>query len=54
MYTIDQKEQLNFCMGTLPEKVLTKNIRWVSDVKDRILCSRAMAMYAFFAITFFF
>ena len=39
--------------GTCPEKVLTKNIRRVRDLKDRILCPRTMATYTFFAITFF-
>ena len=50
MYNIDQKKQFNVCF---PEKVLTKNIRRVRDLEDKILCSRAMATYAFFAITFF-
>ena len=40
--------------GTRPERVLTKNIRRVRDLEDKILCPRAMATYAFFAITFFF
>ena len=39
--------------GTRPEKVLTKNICRVHDFKDRILCPRTMATYAFFAKTFF-
>ena len=39
--------------GTRPEKVLTKNNCQVRDLEDRILCPRAMAMFAFFAITFF-
>ena len=39
--------------GTRPEKVLTKNIRQVRNFKDRILCPRTMATYAFFMITFF-
>ena len=30
-----------------PEKVLTKNIRLVRDLKNRILCPWAMATYAF-------
>ena len=52
VYTIDQKEQLNFCSdtGTRPEKVLTKNIRQVRDLEDRILCPRAIT---FFDIFFF-
>ena len=37
----------------VPEKVLTKNIRRARDLEDKILCPRAMATYAFFAITFF-
>ena len=44
---------LFYCTGTCPEKVLTKNIRRVCDFEDRILCPQTMAMYAFFAITFF-
>ena len=39
--------------GTRPEKVLTKNIRRVRDLEDKSFCPRAMATYAFFAITFF-
>ena len=39
--------------GARPKKVLTKNIRQVRDLEDKILCPRAMASYAFFAITFF-
>ena len=39
--------------GTRPEKVLIKNILWVRQPEDRILCPRTMATYAFFAITFF-
>ena len=38
---------------TRPEKVLTKNIRRLRDLKDRMLCPRTMATYAFFSITFF-
>ena len=39
--------------GTRPEKVLTKNIRRVRDLEDKRFSPRAMATYAFFAITFF-
>ena len=39
--------------GTRHKKVLTKNIRRVRDLEDRILGPQAMATYAFFAITFF-
>ena len=39
--------------GARPKKVLTKNIRRVCDLEDKILCPRAMASYGFFAITFF-
>ena len=56
MYNIDQKKQFNvffYGTGTRPEKVLTKNIRQARDLEDKILCPRAMATYAFFAITFF-
>ena len=50
MYTIDQKEQLNvlfYGTDTRPVKALTKNIRRVRDLEDRILCPRTMATYAF-------
>ena len=39
--------------GTRSEKVLTKNIRRVRNLEDRILGPRTMSTYAFFAITFF-
>ena len=56
MYTIDQREQL--CLfygtGTHPEKVLTKNIRRMRNLKNRILCQRALATYAFFRDNIFF
>ena len=55
MYTIAQKEQLIFVLwhSHTPEKVLTKNIRRVRDLEDRILCPRAKTTYAFLAITIF-
>ena len=57
MYNIDQKEQFNVCFmaqaHVLKRYILTKNIRRVRDLEDKILCPRAMATYAFFAITFF-
>ena len=38
-----------------PEKVLTKNIRRVRDLEDKILCPRTMAaMYVFLQYIFFF
>ena len=36
-----------------PEKVLTKNIRRVRDLEDKILCPRTMAMYVFLQYIFF-
>ena len=36
---------LFYGISTRPEKVLTKNIRRVRDLEDRILCLRAMATY---------
>ena len=35
------------------KKVLTKNIRRVRNLEDRILYPWAMAAYTFFAITYF-
>ena len=37
-----------------PEKVLTKNIRRVRDLEDKILCPRTMAMYVFLQYIFLF
>ena len=33
--------------GTRPEKVLTKNIRRLRDLEDKILCPRAMLRMLF-------
>ena len=57
MYTIDQKKQSYFCFMAqahfLKTYFKTKNILWVRDFEDRMLCPRTLATYAFFSITLF-